>query len=307
MADDMNNDELEQGAASEGMPEDLKRLLARANEDDASAYDPDAESDEDEDDDEELEESFGGNDRGEDAGTDVNGGSLQISEFGREMKQSFIEYSMSVITARALPDVRDGLKPVHRRILYAMNESGIFPNRPHKKSAWTVGEVIGKYHPHGDSAVYDTMVRLAQWFSMRTPLIDAGYVYVACPPIFGIKVRNKIHYVYPNGRQAEDEILRDSIAALGLNPDESEDEQSNGKVTKKRKGYTVQRYKGLGEMSYQELWETTMDPANRVLKQVHIEDALQADETFSMLMGDEVEPRRLFIQRNAHNARWIDA
>lgn len=172
MADDMNNDELEQGAVSEGMPEDLKRLLARANEDDASAYDPDAESDEDEDDDEELEESFGANDRGEDAGTDVNGGSLQISEFGREMKQSFIEYSMSVITARALPDVRDGLKPVHRRILYAMNESGIFPNRPHKKSAWTVGEVIGKYHPHGDSAVYDTMVRLAQWFSMRTPLID---------------------------------------------------------------------------------------------------------------------------------------
>ncbi|MCI5950058.1 MAG: DNA gyrase subunit A [Coriobacteriaceae bacterium] len=88
------------------------------------------------------------------------------------MRQSFIEYSMSVITARALPDVRDGLKPVHRRILYAMNESGIFPNRPHKKSAWTVGEVIGKYHPHGDSAVYDTMVRLAQWFSMRTPLVD---------------------------------------------------------------------------------------------------------------------------------------
>ena len=88
------------------------------------------------------------------------------------MKQSFIEYSMSVITARALPDVRDGLKPVHRRILYAMNESGIYPNRPHKKSAWTVGEVIGKYHPHGDSAVYETMVRLAQWFSMRTPLID---------------------------------------------------------------------------------------------------------------------------------------
>ena len=172
MADDMNNDELGQGGASDGMPEDLRRLLARANEDDASGYDPDAESDEDEDDDEELEESFGANDRGEDAGTDVNGGSLQISEFGREMKQSFIEYSMSVITARALPDVRDGLKPVHRRILYAMNESGIFPNRPHKKSAWTVGEVIGKYHPHCDSAVYDTMVRLAQWFSMRTPLID---------------------------------------------------------------------------------------------------------------------------------------
>lgn len=171
MADDMNNER--DDGASEGMPEDLKRLLARANEDDgAPVYDPDADSDDEDDDDEELEESFGANDRGEDAGTDVNGGSLQISEFGREMKQSFIEYSMSVITARALPDVRDGLKPVHRRILYAMNESGIFPNRPHKKSAWTVGEVIGKYHPHGDFAVYDTMVRMAQWFSMRVPLVD---------------------------------------------------------------------------------------------------------------------------------------
>ena len=170
MADDMNNEI--GGDVTAGLPDDLKRLLARAEDDgDAAAYDPDADSDEEEDD-EELEESFGAVDRGEAAGEDVNGGSLQISEFGREMKQSFIEYSMSVITARALPDVRDGLKPVHRRILYAMNESGIFPNRPHKKSAWTVGEVIGKYHPHGDSAVYDTMVRLAQWFSMRTPLID---------------------------------------------------------------------------------------------------------------------------------------
>lgn len=171
MADDMNNEI--GGDETAGLPDDLKRLLARAEDDgDAATYDPDADSDEEEEDDEELEESFGAVDRGEAAGEDVNGGSLQISEFGREMKQSFIEYSMSVITARALPDVRDGLKPVHRRILYAMNESGIFPNRPHKKSAWTVGEVIGKYHPHGDSAVYDTMVRLAQWFSMRTPLID---------------------------------------------------------------------------------------------------------------------------------------
>ena len=171
MADDMNNEI--GGDETAGLPDDLRRLLARAEDDgDAATYDPDADSDEEEEDDEELEESFGAVDRGEAAGEDVNGGSLQISEFGREMKQSFIEYSMSVITARALPDVRDGLKPVHRRILYAMNESGIFPNRPHKKSAWTVGEVIGKYHPHGDSAVYATMVRLAQWFSMRTPLID---------------------------------------------------------------------------------------------------------------------------------------
>jgi len=93
-------------------------------------------------------------------------------EIQQELKESFLEYAMSVIVSRALPDVRDGLKPVHRRILYAMNESGLTPGRPYKKSAWTVGEVIGKYHPHGDSAVYDTMVRLAQNFSMREPLID---------------------------------------------------------------------------------------------------------------------------------------
>ena len=174
MADDTNNENDERA----GLPDDLRRLLDRAEDDDSDApvYDPDAadEASEDSssDDDEELEEDFGNDARGNADDVDVNGGALQIKEFGHEMKQSFIEYSMSVITARALPDVRDGLKPVHRRILYAMNESGIFPNKPHKKSAWTVGEVIGKYHPHGDSAVYDTMVRLAQWFSMRVPLID---------------------------------------------------------------------------------------------------------------------------------------
>ena len=94
------------------------------------------------------------------------------AELSKEMRTSFLEYSMSVIVSRALPDVRDGLKPVHRRILYAMNESGITPKRPHAKSARTVGDVIGKYHPHNDSAVYDTMVRLAQPFSMRVPLVD---------------------------------------------------------------------------------------------------------------------------------------
>jgi DNA gyrase subunit A len=89
-----------------------------------------------------------------------------------EMKGSYIDYSMSVIVARALPDVRDGLKPVHRRVLYGMQDLGLQPNRPYKKSARIVGEVLGKYHPHGDSAVYDTMVRMAQEFSMRYPLVD---------------------------------------------------------------------------------------------------------------------------------------
>lgn len=89
-----------------------------------------------------------------------------------EMKSSYIDYSMSVIVSRALPDVRDGLKPVHRRVLYGMNELGLAPNRPYKKSARIVGEVLGKYHPHGDKAVYDTMVRMVQDFSLRYPLVD---------------------------------------------------------------------------------------------------------------------------------------
>ncbi|MGE5766905.1 MAG: DNA gyrase subunit A, partial [Bacteroidota bacterium] len=89
-----------------------------------------------------------------------------------EMKRSYLDYAMSVIVARALPDVRDGLKPVHRRILYAMKEAGYDWNRPYRKSARVVGDVMGQYHPHGDSAIYDTMVRLAQDFSMRLPLID---------------------------------------------------------------------------------------------------------------------------------------
>mgnify|MGYP001687513848 FL=1 len=160
------------------LPDDLRELLSRAERDesDVPVYDPDAEDETGMDDgaeddaDEELE--LAADNRPDGDSVDIHGGRLQMHEFGHEMEQSFIEYSMSVITARALPDVRDGLKPVHRRILYAMNEAGIFPNKPHKKSAWTVGEVIGKYHPHGDSAVYDAMVRLAQWFSMRVTLVD---------------------------------------------------------------------------------------------------------------------------------------
>ena len=89
-----------------------------------------------------------------------------------EMRQSYLDYAMSVIVGRALPDVRDGLKPVHRRVLYAMRELGNDWNKPYKKSARVVGDVIGKYHPHGDSAVYDTIVRMAQTFSMRYVLVD---------------------------------------------------------------------------------------------------------------------------------------
>ena len=90
----------------------------------------------------------------------------------QEMKKSFLDYSMSVIVSRALPDVRDGLKPVHRRILYTMYENGLSPEKAYRKCADTVGAVLGRYHPHGDASVYDALVRLAQDFSMRYPLVD---------------------------------------------------------------------------------------------------------------------------------------
>src|SRR3954466_7211701 len=89
-----------------------------------------------------------------------------------EMRGSYLDYAMSVIVGRALPDVRDGLKPVHRRVLFSMNESGLQPNRPYSKCAAVVGDVLGKYHPHGDTAAYDALVRMAQWFSLRYPLVD---------------------------------------------------------------------------------------------------------------------------------------
>ncbi|MFP4018337.1 MAG: DNA gyrase subunit A, partial [Bacteroidales bacterium] len=89
-----------------------------------------------------------------------------------EMKSAYIDYSMSVIVSRALPDVRDGLKPVQRRVLFGMSELGLYSNRPYKKSARIVGEVLGKYHPHGDSSVYEAMVRMAQHWSLRYQLVD---------------------------------------------------------------------------------------------------------------------------------------
>jgi DNA gyrase subunit A len=102
----------------------------------------------------------------------LTGGNIEPRGLEEEMRSSYLDYAMSVIVGRALPDVRDGLKPVHRRVLYAMNESGLQPNRPHRKCANVVGNVMGNYHPHGDAAIYDTLVRLGQDFAMRYPLID---------------------------------------------------------------------------------------------------------------------------------------
>ena len=102
----------------------------------------------------------------------IGGGNIEPRGLEDEMRSAYLDYAMSVIVGRALPDVRDGLKPVHRRMLYAMNELGLRPPRPHVKCATIVGEVMGKYHPHGDSPIYDTLARMAQDFSMRYPLID---------------------------------------------------------------------------------------------------------------------------------------
>jgi DNA gyrase subunit A len=105
-------------------------------------------------------------------GLDALTGRIEDRELVREMRTSYLDYAMSVIVGRALPDVRDGLKPVHRRVLYAMHDLGLQPNRAYRKCAFIVGEVMGKYHPHGDSAIYDTLARMAQDFSLRSPLVD---------------------------------------------------------------------------------------------------------------------------------------
>src|SRR6202451_4423894 len=102
----------------------------------------------------------------------IGGGNIEPRGLEEEMRSAYLDYAMSVIVGRALPDVRDGLKPVHRRVLFAMSEAGLQPNRPRSKSSAIVGDVMGKYHPHGDSAIYDTLVRMAQDFSMRYLLVD---------------------------------------------------------------------------------------------------------------------------------------
>jgi DNA gyrase subunit A len=102
----------------------------------------------------------------------LGGGRIEPQDLAEEMRTSYLDYAMSVIVSRALPDVRDGLKPVHRRVLHSMNEAGLQPGRPYSKCSRVVGDVLGKYHPHSDTAAYDTLVRLAQWFALRYPLVD---------------------------------------------------------------------------------------------------------------------------------------
>ena len=153
---------------------------------------------------------------------------------------------------------------------------------------------------------------LTFFYKYMRPLIDAGYVYAACPPIFGIKVRKKIYYVYPNGREPEEEILKRKIRELGFADEDDDDpeasgEMSNGKAKKKKRPYTVQRYKGLGEMDPKQLASTTMDPRTRILQRVTIDDAAMAEKAVRELMGNQVEYRREYIEKHAHDARFLDA
>jgi len=132
-------------------------------------------------------------------------GNIKQRDIGEEMKSSYIDYAMSVIVGRALPDVRDGLKPVHRRILYAMDEMGLKYNKPYKKSARVVGDVLGKYHPHGDSAVYDALVRMAQDFSMRSTLINGQGNFGSIDGDFPAAMR----YTEVRLQAIADELLKD--------------------------------------------------------------------------------------------------
>jgi DNA gyrase subunit A len=156
-------------------------------------------------------------------GLDALTGRIEERELTQEMRSSYLDYAMSVIVGRALPDVRDGLKPVHRRVLYAMHDLGLQPNRPYRKSAFIVGEVMGKYHPHGDTAIYDTLARMAQDFSLRYPLVDGQGNFGSIdddPPA-------AMRYTEARLARLATEMLRDIEAdtvEFGANYDESQQE-----------------------------------------------------------------------------------
>src|SRR5881398_224061 len=138
-------------------------------------------------------------------------GRIEPRELEQELRSSYLDYAMSVIVGRALPDVRDGLKPVHRRVLFGMHEAGMQPNRPYKKCARVVGEVMGSFHPHGDQAIYDTLVRMAQPFSLRYPLVDGqgnfGNLDDDPPAAMRYCVTGDTRIATPSGSLRIDEIL----------------------------------------------------------------------------------------------------
>ncbi len=158
-----------------------------------------------------------------DGGLDALTGRIEERELTQEMRSSYLDYAMSVIVGRALPDVRDGFKPVHRRVLYAMHDLGLQPNRPYRKCAFIVGEVMGKYHPHGDQSIYDTVVRMAQEFSLRYPLVDGQGNFGSIDGDFAAAMR----YTEARLDRLATEMVRDIDAEtvdFGPNYDESQSE-----------------------------------------------------------------------------------
>src|SRR2546430_13320122 len=151
----------------------------------------------------------------------ISGGNIEPRALEDEMRTAYLDYAMSVIVGRALPDVRDGLKPVHRRVLYAMNELGLGPTRPYAKCAKIVGEVMGNYHPHGDTPIYDALVRMAQDFSMRSELVDGqgnfGSVDDDPPAAMRYCVAGETRV------QLEHGTMRIEDLAAGLQPDSERD------------------------------------------------------------------------------------
>src|SRR5215210_659530 len=155
------------------------------------------------------------------AGDVISGGNIEPRALEDEMRTAYLDYAMSVIVGRALPDVRDGLKPVHRRVLFSMSENGLGPTRPYVKCARIVGDVMGNYHPHGDSAIYDALARLAQEFSMRYELVDGqgnfGSIDDDPPAAMRYCVVGDTRVSTPDG------TVRIADIAAGLKPDSDRD------------------------------------------------------------------------------------
>ena len=225
-------------------------------------------------------------------------------EVDDELKRSFIAYAMAVNKSRAIPDVRDGLKPVHRRILYSMHEMGLYNDKAYRKCARIVGDCLGKYHPHGDSSVYDALVRLAQEFTINFPLVYGHGNFGSIDGDGAAAMR----YTEAKLTKLAAEMLKDlDKETVDFIPNFDATEEEKIEYDKNAPGKVeYQRYKGLGEMSKEQLWDTTMNPETRTLIRVTMKDAAEADQMFAMLMGENPSLRRQFIEENASLVTDLD-